>query len=97
MNTIQLHLVRSLVTTSEPGNSPIPIATHWMNTMAISQPQTIPGVPAYPIPKYKVEAKEGSNPRTANETQKVVHRENSRLNSGLSTRQHLRFLAVVAV
>lgn len=54
-----------------------------MKLMAMSHPQTIPGVPAYPIPYHSVEANDGRSPRTAKETQKEVHRENSRLNSGL--------------
>lgn len=61
-------------------------ATLWIPTMATSQPQVIPAVPAYPIPYQSVEAKEGSKPRTAKETQKVVQRVNSRLNSGLYLR-----------
>jgi hypothetical protein len=32
-------------------NSAMAMATHWMKIMAIIQPQTIPAVPAYPIPK----------------------------------------------
>jgi hypothetical protein len=31
-------------------NSAIPMAMHWTKNMAISQPQTMPAVPAYPIP-----------------------------------------------
>jgi len=62
----------------------MPIATHWIKTMAMSQPHTMPGSPAYPNPKYNVDANEGRRPSTANDTQKVVHSENSRLNSGLA-------------
>jgi hypothetical protein len=39
------------------------------------------------MPKYNVDAKLGSRPSTANETQKDVQRENSRLNSGLHRKQ----------
>jgi hypothetical protein len=35
------------------------------------------------MPYARVEAKEGKRPSTAKETQKVVQRENSRLNSDL--------------
>jgi hypothetical protein len=38
-----------------------------------------------------VEAKEGKRPRTAKETQKVVHKENSRLNSGLVAQHQFVF------
>ena len=31
-------------------SSAIDIAMHWMNIIAMIQPQTIPAVPAYPIP-----------------------------------------------
>jgi len=70
----------------------MPIATHWIKAIAMSQPQTMPGVPAYPIPKYNVDAKEGRRPSTANETQNVVHSENSRLNSGLACVYQYRLL-----
>src|SRR5437764_584705 len=39
------------------------------------------------MPKYNVDAKLGSRPSTANETQKDVHSENSRLNSALDGKQ----------
>ncbi len=58
-------------------------ATAWIPIIATSQPQLMPAVPAYPIPYHSVVAKLGSSPRTANETQNVVHRVNSLLNSGL--------------
>lgn len=58
-------------------------ATHWIPTMATSQPHVMPAVPAYPMPYQSVLAKEGSRPRTAKLTQKVVQRVNSRLNWGL--------------
>lgn len=35
------------------------------------------------MPYHSVEANDGSKPNTAKDTQNVVHRENSRLNSGL--------------
>lgn len=59
------------------------IATHWIPTIAINQPQTIPAVPAYPIPYHSVVAIEGSSPSTENETPKEVNIENSRRNSCL--------------
>lgn len=96
----------------EEHSSAIPSATHCIKHMAIIQPHTIPGVPAYPIPEYpfalffrtytekddecpdnnqgrndipyqSVLANEGSKPSTEKLTQKVVHNENSLLNSCL--------------
>ena len=34
----------------EEHSSAMLMATHWMKAMAMSHPQTMPGVPAYPIP-----------------------------------------------
>ena len=42
------------------------------------------------MPYHNVDANEGRRPRTAKDTQKVVHNENSRLNSGLMDGQRQR-------
>lgn len=104
-------------------SSAILMAIHWIKAIAISHPQTIPAVPAYPIPAvhsdldyqemgflkcpfinrrplpelengtrtnipyHNVLANDGKSPRTEKLTQKVVQRENSRLNSCIYPRE----------
>lgn len=73
-------------------NSAMENATNWIITLAISQPQTIPAVPAYlelnavytsnyPSEKANVAATDGNNPSTEKLTEKLLQMVNFLLKS----------------